>query len=348
MPHLILPKRTCALASLLFLVAACGGRVYPVARVVEGEVHVGVFVSPYAYEHFMRAELAVAAGDDETALREYALARTGPADDAYVIARQAASALRLGRMEEVDSLLQAGVALDPESEPIALMMGRVDERQGDFDAAAHHYAEAHRVAPNSTEPAQRLAMLLARSDAAAEILDAITQSASRPIALRARLALAIHQEDAPHAAETALALMRVAPVFATELLATARTQVEEGHPTMALRLLDHPALQVAATMPLRLRAYSATGQNEAARAMVLSYSGAASPSQRAHWWWLCGDADLALAEAREAIESGDAEANYWAGLSAGQLGDAAASARYFALVPESSPHHEAAREALAP
>lgn len=335
------------LVFLLLFSCACGGRAYPVARVVEGEVHVGVFVSPYAYEHFMQAELAVAAGDDETALREYALARTGPADDAYVIARQAAAALRLGRVDEVDALLEAGIALDPESEPITLMMGRVDEGRGEFEAAALHYADAHRFAPHSTEPAQRLAMLLSQSDAAASVLSSITQTASRPIALRARLALAIHQQNADLAAETALALMRVAPVFATELLATARTQVEEGRPAMALRLLEHPALQVATTMPLRLRALSATEQNEAARAMVLSYSGAASASQRAHWWWLCGDAELALAEALQAIQSGDAEANYWAGLSAAQLGDAAASVRYLGLVPESSRHHEAARDALA-
>ena len=335
--------RVCARASFVVLFAACGGRVYPVARVVEGEVHEGVFVSPYAYEHFMLAELAVAGGDDETALREYALARTGPADDAYVIARQAAAALRLGRMEMVTSLLREGHSLDAESEPVALMMGRVAEHRGDFDGASLHYAEAHRFAPNSTEPAQRLAMLLPRSQSAAEVLEAITRTASRPVALRARLALAIHREDAPLAAETALALMRVAPVFATELLATARTQVEEGRPTMALRLLEHPALQVAATMPLRLRALTATGQLDAARAMVLSYSGGASPSERAQWWWLCGDAELALAEALEAIERGDAEANYWAGLSAGRLGDASAASQYLARVPESSPHHAAAQ-----
>lgn len=340
------PIRVHALLAFIPLLAACGAGAYPVARVLDGEVREGVFVSPYAYEHFMRAELAVAAGDDETALREYALARTGPADDAYVIARQAAAALRLGRMQEVDALLAAGRELDAESEPIALMMGRVAERRSDFDGASGHYAQAHRFAPNSTEPAQRLAMLLPRSEQAAEVLDEITRTASRPVALRARLALAIHREDASIAAETALALMRVAPVFATEILATARTQVDEGRPMMALRLLEHPALNVAATMPLRLRAFTATGQQEAARALVLSQAGGASPSQRAQWWWLCSEGELALAEALEAIEAGNADANYWAGLAASQLGDEAASARYFGRVPESSEHHVAAMEAL--
>lgn len=334
------------IALAFMLLVACGGRAYPIERVVEGEVHEGVFVSPYAYEHFMRAELAVAAGDDETALGEYALARTGPADDAYVIARQAAAALRLGRMEEVEALISSGNALDAESEPIALLMGRVAERQGNYDEASEHYERAHRFAPNSSEPAQRLAMLLSQSEKAAEVLDEITQSASRPVALRARLALAIHRRDAPLAAESALALMGVAPVFATELLATARTQVDEGRPMMALRLLEHPALNVEATMPLRVRAFAATGQQEAARSLVLSRAASASPSQRAHWWWLSGDADLALPEAIEAIAGGDVEANYWAGLSAAQLGDAAASARYLALVPESSQHHAAAAAAL--
>jgi hypothetical protein len=99
-------------------------------------------------------------------------------------------------------------------------------------------------------------------------------------------------------------------------------------------------------MPLRLRAFSATGQEEAARALVLSRAGTASPSQRAEWWWLCGEAELTLAEALEAIENGDAEANYWAGLSAARLGDAAASASYLTRVPESSSHYAAAAEAL--
>ena len=327
------------LAALLLIQVGCGGRTYPVARVVDGEVHEGVFVSPYAYEHFMRAELAVAAGDDEAALREYALARTGPADDAYVISRQAAAALRLGRLDEVESLLAEGQALDSESEPIALMMGRVAEQRGDFDEASRHYERAHHLAPSSTQPAQRLAMLLGRSERAAEVLDAITSAVNLPVALRARLALAIHREDAPLAAETALALMRVAPVFATELLATAQTQLNEDRPMMALRLLEHPALNVEATMPLRVRALTATGRRDDARALILSRAGAVSSSERAQWWWLCGDADLALAEAVEAVASGDADANYWAGLSSAQLGDAAGSARYFALVPESSPHY---------
>ncbi|MEM7607469.1 MAG: hypothetical protein AAF411_19115, partial [Myxococcota bacterium] len=77
--------RRCSVVATLIAalgLGACGARAYPVTRRMDGEERAGVYVSPHAYEWFIRGELAAARGDDEAAIAAYREARTGPVDDA--------------------------------------------------------------------------------------------------------------------------------------------------------------------------------------------------------------------------------------------------------------------------
>ena len=324
----------------------CGPRVYPMARVMDGETHQGIFVSPYAYEHFMRAELAVAAGDDTGALREYALARTGPADDAFLIARLAATHLRLHQHGIVRRLLEEGSALDATSEPLALVAGDLALADQEWSRAVDHYERAHGHAPHSDAPIQRLAVLLDQTPFAVDALRRITDGSERPPALRARLAAAIHANDAEMAAQAALSLMRVAPVYATEIIATAEVQLADGRTHMAIRLLEHPAFSGQRALGLRVHAFVAAGQLHDARALLLTHS-AGTLSERAGWWLLCGEAELALREAEQAMSNGDERARLTAARASLSLGHPAEAARTLSGIPDSSEHAEEARALMA-
>ncbi|MBZ0115812.1 MAG: tetratricopeptide repeat protein, partial [Sandaracinaceae bacterium] len=134
--------------------AGCGDtQGWQVTRTVGGRVRTGPFVSPYAYEHFVRAELANIQGNLRAAELEYRRARTGPTDDPLLIARLADVVDRLGREAEALALLDQGEALDPSAEAVWMARGRIAERHGHSDLAIEAYARAAAVAPGSEQGA---------------------------------------------------------------------------------------------------------------------------------------------------------------------------------------------------
>ncbi|MFW6050787.1 MAG: tetratricopeptide repeat protein, partial [Myxococcota bacterium] len=141
--------------------AGCAGTPAPeVARVMGGERREQTFVSPYAYEWYVRGELAAAHGDLEAAARAFQRARSGPEDDPYVIARLADVLDRLGRRGEAERVLDEGLALDPASEAVWLARARIARRHDALGDALEAYHQAEQAAPASPEAPLELAELL--------------------------------------------------------------------------------------------------------------------------------------------------------------------------------------------
>ena len=222
-------------ASLVVLCACRPAVPSTVVRVVDGEPREGAFVSPYAYEHFLRAELAAARGDDASAAESYELARLGPSDDALVAARQAEALDRLGRVERADAVLAEAHALDPASEAVALARSRIAERRGDLELALREAVRASELAPRSTEAWRRVATLLAGTERAPEVLARLGDDA---LALRARLAIALARGDAREAEAALEALSRVTPVGRGELARTIELALAEGRVMLASHLAE--------------------------------------------------------------------------------------------------------------
>ncbi|HJL45155.1 MAG TPA: hypothetical protein RMG45_04945, partial [Polyangiaceae bacterium LLY-WYZ-15_(1-7)] len=239
-------RLTPALFALVATTACVPRAPATVARVVGGERRAGAFVSPYAYEHFVRAELAAAEGRWEEAIAEYEQARLGPSDDAYVVARMALALEAAGRAAEADRALEAGLALDPESEAVFLARGRILAGRGEREAAIEATARAAELAPDSDGPVLQLAELLRAGGADARALALLERAEASPHALRARLTLALERRDAEASGEAVEALLRVAPLRIAEVEQAAALALEEERPALALRLLAHLPEEAAA------------------------------------------------------------------------------------------------------
>lgn len=256
---------------LALALTGCGAFGTPqIRRTVGGESRVGNYVSPYSYEHFIRGELAAARGDLREAAEEYRLARAGPADDPFLLARLADVLDRLGRENEAMQILAQGDELSPDDESIHLQRGRIHERHDRLDEAADAYARAASAAPGSEQGPLALAALLRRRDQATEadaVLERYLGRARGAGAARARLALAIERRDPLAAAEAVRALLEAAPARASEVRAAARTALDGGQPELALRLLaalpDDPEDRAT-----RLRAAIEARQHELAEGML--------------------------------------------------------------------------------
>jgi tetratricopeptide (TPR) repeat protein len=118
------------------------------------------FVSPYAYEWFVRAELARSQGDPAGAVQGYERVLAGDTEDPYVLARLAQAQLALGAFDAAEASLALALQLDPSSESAWLARGELAERRGQTEAALASYQAAARVAPDSAQPLRELARLL--------------------------------------------------------------------------------------------------------------------------------------------------------------------------------------------
>lgn len=268
-PH-ALKQRALLLLSVHCLALLClvgcrpGHATREVTRTMGGQERAGAFVSPFAYEHYVRAELAIAHGDLGAAIEELRMARLGPEDDAYVIARLAETLETAGRGEDADRVLEEGFELDADSEALWLARGRIANARGQTEAAIAAFARASELAPGSPHGPLALARTLeggGASERARQVLVEFVGRARRGSAeaLRARLSLAVARGDGGEAAEAVRALLAVAPARENEVRAAATTAMEGGRPLLAARLLDHLPRRPE-DEALRVRALLAAGR----------------------------------------------------------------------------------------
>lgn len=139
-----------------------------VVRRVGGAERPGRFVSPYEYEHFVRAERCAALSDFVCAAEGYENALLGADEDPYVLARLAEALDRLGDSEASGRRLARAEALGPGSVDVALARARIAERHERWDEAVSAGRAAVARDPGSTEAKAWLARLLLRLDRADE------------------------------------------------------------------------------------------------------------------------------------------------------------------------------------
>ncbi|MEO0326624.1 MAG: hypothetical protein AAF447_27010, partial [Myxococcota bacterium] len=171
-------------------------------REAGGQVVAGRFVSPHAYEQFLRGEMARARGEHEAALEAYRLARAGTGDDALLLARLALSYEALGRVSEADASLAAALAAGPGRSDVQHAAGLIAEGRGDLDAALVALAQAS--AGGDAAAMEDLARVLRAAGHGARAELALRGGA----ALRLRFERARARGDASGAAELAEAMGR--------------------------------------------------------------------------------------------------------------------------------------------
>lgn len=254
--------------------AACtaGETTLPITRRVGGERRVGVFVSPFSYEWFMRGELAAAAGDWAGAAEAFRMALAGPDEDPLVLARLADALDHAGSRDDAAEALAQGERIDACPEPIWLVRGAIAERHDERGAAIAAYTRAAECAPRSPEAPLALAALLERANATARADAVLRDYVARAGGLgagaaRARLALALRGGE-PRAIVDALeALGRVAPTHRADVEAVVRATLAADDRALAARVLDRLPRGLG-DVGLRVRSLVRAGRRTEAEALL--------------------------------------------------------------------------------
>src|SRR5688500_10208738 len=133
-----------ALLLLALVTAVCGGGCGAPRRIVReegtlriwgGDRIVGQYVSPTAYERYLRAQMAALAGRHEEAVDELRRALTSDGISPYLRTRLGEELLALGRLDEARDALEAALRFDPTFAEAHLDLGRIALRLGDTAAA---------------------------------------------------------------------------------------------------------------------------------------------------------------------------------------------------------------------
>jgi tetratricopeptide (TPR) repeat protein len=105
------------------------------------------FVPPFAYEAYVRGELALAANEPERAVLQFELATAAPEEDAFLLSRLAEAQARSGDHEGARRSLAEAERVDACQEEIWLTRGRWAEAAGDRAGAEAAYERARGCAP---------------------------------------------------------------------------------------------------------------------------------------------------------------------------------------------------------
>lgn len=297
--------RTLIVASVgLLVLSACGAGSYTIERTVGGSVRTGPFVPPYAYEHYVRGELAMSSGDFALAASEFELARSGADDDPLLCAREALALHGAGDARAAARVIEEGLALDPRSEAVLLAAGHIAEASGDLDDALEHYEGALAAAPRSTAAIEALVALLDRlgdPERAARVLSRHADAS--------RLELAVTLALAEGEVDRAMQLFRLSGRISRALrVRTANTLLDVRRPVLAAEVLaalrsDPP--RTAEERRVRIATAAALRDHDAAEALLVLP--------------LAGDAAEALSDARAFLVLGRADRAEALAVSAAQI-----------------------------
>jgi len=330
----------------------CAATPPQVARATEQGVSRGEYVSPYQYEHYLRGELALAAGQPAEAAREFALARTGSADDAWLRARHAQALTEAGEWERAGRVLDDSLARFPRSLELHLTRARWAEGQGRDELAFAALVRAEEVAPDASEgPLAHAALLTRRGrDADAEaVLDRFLARSPDADAFAARLELALRRSQLDVAVQVVRAWAAHPPRDRAALRRVAGLALEQGRPELTLSLLPAPVGH--AERVLCLRAHTRAGRHAEAEALLalLRDDDVGGLEQRAALYLEVRRADVALELLGELVarpETATPAQALLIGSCLLQLGRAADAAGWFARVPADATDGAAARAQL--
>ncbi|MFT3923608.1 MAG: hypothetical protein QM778_13840 [Myxococcales bacterium] len=226
-------------------VAACGGAApqEPIPRSLEGQTQVSSFVPPFAYEAYVRGEMAIAKGAFDEAAAQLELATAAPEEDPFLLARLAYAQARSGHAEDAAATLAHAMQLDTCPEAVWLTRGELAELAGDLPHAEQAYAKAGECAPSSARGPIAHARVLARTGQPSAALEALAsfRGKEQPATARVAFEIALQGTDPAllaHSLETWIAYE--AP-DAESLERAARWALEHGDPSLSVRLREHHA-----------------------------------------------------------------------------------------------------------
>jgi tetratricopeptide (TPR) repeat protein len=301
--------RSAASFAVLLLLAACGAShtQATVTRRLAGRTTPGVFVSPGAYEHFVRAEYAASLARWAEAAAAYRYALAFGDEDPLLHARLAIALDQVGQRDDADEALARALALDPDAEAAHLARGEIALARGDVRAAIAAFERARASAPESEGAALRLAAVL-RDAGALQRADAVLDRLAREggpagaTAARARFAAALAGSDVEATADAALTLLRIAPARAADVREAATRALDAGRADLAARLVAAmPARD--SDLPLRVRVALATGDLDATEGLlaITDPDALGGEVETARLWLGAGRTERALELAREAV-----------------------------------------------
>lgn len=225
------------------LVAGCAdqGALRTIPRTLNGTTELTPFVQPFAYEAYVRGELALAQGAFSEAARQFERSSEAPQKDPYVLARLAYAQARAGKGEAAAKTLEQALLLDPCAEQVWLTRAELAERAGDLHEALLAYSRAGDCAPKSSRGPIGKARALGNAGKPSEALEVLGQFAGPDTALTARVAFAAALQGTDpavlaHAFETWVAYE--APDI-DSVVQAATWALKKGLPGLSLRLRQH-------------------------------------------------------------------------------------------------------------
>ncbi|HEX6245757.1 MAG TPA: hypothetical protein VFZ61_32760, partial [Polyangiales bacterium] len=142
-----------AIAGLLLGGAGCAGAARsapsPTHAPPTGPLASRRFVPPFAYEAYVRGELALAAGRPDEAALQLELATAAPEEDAFLLSRLAEALYQSGEKRQAHDTLAQAERVGPCEEAVWLTRGRWAEAEHALADATRHYRMALDCAPDS-------------------------------------------------------------------------------------------------------------------------------------------------------------------------------------------------------
>lgn len=210
--------------------------------------------SPFAYEHYLRAEIESEQGHAAVAAT---LLRRAVASDPKSCAlrmRLAIELSRAGRLEEAETEAWAAAALDPQDAGPTLLLGELAWRRGDHAAAEAALREALLRQPGLERAHQRLSDLtLQRGDRAAFEAGAREWVARIPDSAEAWCRIGrveVDRGDAPAAARAYSRCVEIAPQRIAAYLRLAEVREAAGDVDRAVATLRGALTRAAETLPV--------------------------------------------------------------------------------------------------
>jgi hypothetical protein len=266
------PRPFLSCAALALCLAACHAPASQetVPRRLAGEPVPGDFVPPFAYEAYVRGELALARGNAEEAVRQLELATAAPSEDAYLLSRLAYAQSVAGQSKQAESTLAHAETLDACSEALWLTRAEIAVDAAQLERAEEAYARAAACAPASSRAVLGLARVLEKRGqpgrAAAVLERFVASQPDAPRVAEAALELALRTTDGARVAHAVEGWLASAPPRTHALGRAAEWALANGRPELALRVYEHdPA---GARAELEARIHRARGDRERVRAVL--------------------------------------------------------------------------------
>src|SRR5438093_958583 len=129
-------RRLAVLLAAAPLIVGCGvsrtaERDEGIVRTFGGQRVLGSYVSPTAYEYYVRAQLASLAGQSEEAVDQLRHAVAADGVSAYLRTRLGEELMALGRLDEAREALEGALRYDPDFAEAHVDLGRISLRLGD-------------------------------------------------------------------------------------------------------------------------------------------------------------------------------------------------------------------------